>query len=102
MEAKKFLERWKRMCREKSNCETCALRETCSLDPMKWDIDTVVSAVERTKKDSLLEKYPRAILMDGGVPKACPKNLDSEYDCSKYSSCLKCREEYWNGETTDL
>lgn len=99
MEAREFLEKFRKMCNMYPTCEGCPLDgKPCG--PILFDINKVVSIVEswhpRTNKDALLETYPRAILMDGGIPKACPKNLDSEYDCNKFSSCLKCREEYWN------
>lgn len=100
MEAREFLEKYRKMCNTYPTCEGCPLDgEPCG--PIICDINKTVSAVAswhpRTNKDALLEKYPRAILMDGGVPKACPKNLDSDYDCSIHASCMKCREEYWNG-----
>ena len=104
MEAREFLEKFQKMCKAYPACNGCQLKEGgCRLT--STNIDVLLSVVEswhpRTNKDALLETYPRAILMDGGVPKACPKNLDSEFNCSEYVSCMKCREEYWNGETTD-
>ena len=103
MEARVFLEKWKKMCKKHPQCLGCPLYENrdCYRNIEDFKVDKIVDTVEswnpRTNKDALLEKYPRAILMDGGTPKACPKNLDSDYDCSIYTSCMKCREEYWNG-----
>ena len=99
MEAREFLEKFRKMCNTYPACEGCPLDgKLCG--PIVFNINDVVSTVEnwklRTRKDYLLEHYPNAILMDGGTPKACPKNLDSEYDCSIHASCMKCREEYWN------
>ena len=101
MEARVFLEKWKQICMSFKFCDECPLKGTgsCNL-PEDMNPDILVSTMEnwkpKTRKDALLEHYPNAILMDGGTPKACPKNLDSDYDCSIYTSCMKCREEYWN------
>ena len=100
MEAREFLEKFYDMCEAHPFCGGCPLRD-CGCRVTLTTIDKLLSTVEnwhrKTRKDALLEHYPNAILMDGGTPKACPKNLDSEYDCSIYTSCMKCREEYWNG-----
>ena len=100
MEAREFLEKFQKMCKAYPACNGCPLKEGgCRLTII--GIDKLLSTVEnwnpKTRKDALLEHYPNAILMDGGTPKACPKNLDSlNNPCHKYASCLKCREDYWN------
>lgn len=101
MEAREFLEKWKKICNSFPTCDKCPMyfEDTdCGMEEI--DIDVLIPIVEswhrKTRKDALLEHYPKAILMDGGTPKACPKNLDSDYDCSIHASCMKCREEYWN------
>ena len=102
MEAREFLEKWKRICNSFDSCTECPFKnnQQCIHLPGMMDMDLIFEFVEnyhsKTRKDALLEKYPRAILMDGDVPKACPNNLDSDYDCSIHASCMKCREEYWN------
>ena len=99
MEAREFLEKFQKMCKTYPICDGCPLKDVgCRLTVIGIDklLSTVESWHRKTRKDALLEHYPNAILMDGGTPKACPKNLDSDYDCSIYTSCMKCREEYWN------
>lgn len=50
---------------------------------------------KRTRKDVLLEKFPKAIIAKSGEPTACAYDLGLNDDCK--SDCAKC----WNTEVEE-
>ena len=53
---------------------------------------------KRTNKDVLLAAFPNANVDDNGIPYACPKWLDADYNCDKFGICLRCRQTHWLAE----
>ena len=107
MDALKFLNEFKRMCKfyaKKYDCEGCPLYKEdgllCNISELSYDERThVLNLVEKWSKEHsertylsvLLEKFPKTNL-ENGAPMICPSDLGFHCDC--ISNCKEC----WNRE----
>lgn len=114
MDAVKFIEERKRLCKMYANCSGCPANDNGSR--CKFNItmgDEGAKQVElmeewsaahqrKTRQSVFLEQYPDAEIDSGGAIAICPTALSSAYrdDTEKcvYVSCAKCRREFWMQE----
>lgn len=121
MDAVKFLEEAKRLCRGYEKCEACPVYgdgyDDCRIDAVQ-DIDEeiAVNIVEKwakehprkTNQDKFLEAFPETELKRGFID-ICPRAVSKEYrsksneygTCSLISlkhSCEQCEKEFWLSE----
>ena len=89
MDAKRFLEKLKRMCKSYgNNCKDCPARDSdggCIPEeaPCYWDVDNILEMVEqwteehprKTRLDDFLKKYPNAQVNGQGLPYMVPRIL---------------------------
>lgn len=112
MDAKKFLEEWKRMCHNFGDygCGDCPVHSYCKqYSPDSWtglcdssmSIDDLISRVEqwasehpkKTRLDDFREKYPNARVIEKGLPFILPRLLGY----CQADSCRNCPHyEDWN------
>lgn len=111
MDADKFMHDAGRMCGANENCTTCNSIDCCS--PTSWRdarqrtrfIENVRQWTELNPETTMLwdflEKYPKAMLDERGLPSfVCPHyfGYDSEPYCATgHSDCVKC----WNRPLED-
>lgn len=117
MDAVKFLEEAKRMCRFFSHvacvgCPALINRQNCMFADVIVNYGTkttdAVAIVEEWSKEhpikirnsEFLKHYPNADVLDNGVVSLCPKLIDGYnpsagcYD----TDCYNCKTEYWRQE----
>lgn len=111
MDAKEFLNEFKRMCDfyGKEECCGCPFNkeglmicESLTLYDPKYILDTVEKwSKEHPKKtylSVLLEKFPKTVLNEFGIPSFCPSYLGfkefQDARCGEYERCENC----WNKE----
>lgn len=51
---------------KKNECLECIFKNSCNEDPIDWEIPE-----RKTRKDTLLEKYPDAQIRPDGIPEVC-------------------------------
>lgn len=97
------MRQYKRMCEKNIHCSNCELNSLENDKVCRWRLMERPSAAEaiimnwaaanpeKTMKDVLIEKFPKAKLRDDGTPTACVMNLGfpgyglvchSVYDCA--------------------
>ena len=104
MDAIKFLEEAKRMCKSYEHCIDCPLEYyDCSLGAVE-NPQTEVEIVERwakehtkTRQSEFLKMFPNA-KVSNGVISICPKHIDSECGADCEEDCTNCRKNYWFAE----
>ena len=106
MDAIKFLEEAKRMCKSYEHCTNCPLEYyDCSLGAVE-NPQTEVEIVERwakehtkTRQSEFLKMFPNASQQDG-LLNINPCTIDLKYRPSRGCriNCLNCRKEYWLAE----
>lgn len=114
MDALKFLNEVKRMCEfytKGYDCDDCPLCKKdgllCDISELSYDKHTqVLSLVEKWSKEHpkrtylsvLLEKFPKTVLNEFGIPSFCPSYLGfkefQDARCGEYERCENC----WNKE----
>lgn len=113
MDALEFLNEFKRMCeyyeKYNSNCTICPLYDKNSYicrGIKNCNSKYILDAVERWSKEHpkrtylsvLLEKFPKTVLNEFGIPSFCPSYLGfkefRDARCGEYERCENC----WNKE----
>lgn len=51
----------------------------------------------KTRLDKFAEIFPKLALDSDGIPRVCPKILNSELICLD-NLCIRCKEKYWLGQ----
>lgn len=107
MDAVKFLQERKRMCRTYGNCGNCPLEDENCGGVLNVDAESLVRAVEewsaarshRTRQSVFLEHYPNAKVREG-VLAICPQAVEGDsYNNTchyGYKTCDGCRKTYWH------
>ena len=114
MDAVKFIEERKRLCKTYVSCSGCPANDNNDRCKLSRTVgDEAAKQVElleewsaahprKTRQDVLLEQYPDAAIDSGGTIALCPTAFSSAYrdDTEKcvYVSCDKCRREFWMQE----
>lgn len=49
---------------------------------------------QKTRQDIFLERYPKARLVNGGLP-ICPNLIDDVTSCCNEQTCSECQKRYW-------
>ena len=110
MDAVKFIEECRRMCKMHKRCHgceallddySCVFGVTGDVAPIKqveflekWS----AAHPRKTRQSVFLEQYPEADLSTGTV-NVCPNTLYSgKCDCTRYKNCLSCKREFWMQE----
>lgn len=119
MDAKLFIETYKRMCHAVEDCIFCPLyvdeKDGCAMDGFKEGTkctDDILNAVEKwynehplktrlNEAKKLFVNLP--LTSDGKYPMIDPCQVDSKIrdECATsrfFGSCDKCRNDYWNSE----
>lgn len=111
MDAVRFIEERKRLCKSQGYCTNCPLKGTpCGgyMNTTDADAGRMVAAVEewsaahprKTRQSVFLEQWPNAKLV-GGVLHINPCKVDSSFSknvlCSSLQ-CPKCQREFWMQE----
>lgn len=117
MDAVKFLEEVKKMCKSQSVCVedhkacpiVCHRNGYCIGSALKTieedDFPNIVNIVEqwsrKTRSNEFLKHYPNAIIDSRGIVDICPKAIDKDYTpangCAN-TSCGECSYKYWSKE----
>lgn len=114
MDAVKFIEGRKRLCKTYANCSGCPSNDSGARCKFSLTMgDEAAKQVElleewsathprKTRQSVFLEQYPEAKIDDDGVIAICPTAFSSVYrdDIGKcaWVSCSKCRHEFWMQE----
>lgn len=117
MDAVKFLEEVKKMCKSQSTCvednKACPIvcyRNGYCIGPALKTIEedvfpNIVNIVEqwsrKTRSSEFLKNYPNATIGCYGVIDICPKAVDKNYKPVKGcddTSCNECSNKYWRQE----
>lgn len=116
MDAVKFYNEAKRICKYYKHCAGCIadVNDDCAFDMAAAPIgtDEVVALVEqwakehprKTRQSVFLEHYPEAKRSEDGVLTICPMAVSAAYrnekgGCKTYSCvCDDCRREFWMQE----
>lgn len=117
MDAVKFFEESKRMCRSFNRCTDCPLVNfedhfyPCKLDgyiPESKEIDKVVSTVEKwseenpvkTRQSEFLNMFPDAKIGNNGILVFLPCEMDKtqKEQCDEHKECQDCCKKYWLAE----
>lgn len=112
MDAVKFIEEHRRMCRSFGNiCKGCPANiddEMCKFSPYSSEYGAAeqIKLVEewsaahprKTRQSIFMEQYPQAMCVDG-ILVACPKVVDKSSSCSTTCfNCAECRRDFWGQE----
>lgn len=124
MEAIKFLEEAKRMCRSHDVCEGCPVltkEDSCAINielkSSSQELKRIVESVQKwssdhpkvTRLSNLLRIFPDLFLDDARFPSGCVRDYDQTYDCpikkgaligNTFDSCVVCKQQFWNEEIT--
>lgn len=113
MDAVKFIEGRKRLCKAHDMCKDCPANRNIGCIfrlSVGDDPNEQVNLVEewaaahprKTRQSVFLEQYPDAKIDDDGVIAICPTAFSSAYrdDIGKcaWVTCSKCRSEFWSQE----
>lgn len=116
MDAVKFIEESKRMCRSHDGCYECSARaddDSCKLHTLygvsateKIELIEAWSAAHprKTRQSVFLEQWPETVLDAFGVVQLCPMYIsathrDSDGECKDLEGlCIDCRREFWMQE----
>lgn len=110
MDAVEYLKTRKRMC--ESTPESCS---SCPLSVGNNGIHTVcdifinthpeqaVAIVEqwaeehpvKTRQSELMKLFPNLEVDVFGMCIICPRHFDTKFECSRFSNCRECCENYW-------
>lgn len=95
------MRQWERLCATQNRCFECPMyhcRSRAMQNPDDFEesiMDWAAKHPEKTMKDVLLEKFPKAKLRDNGTPFTCPHYLGfpaMSKVCVCPSQCAEC----WN------
>lgn len=124
MEAIKFLEEAKRMCRSHDVCEGCPVltkEDSCAINielkSSSQELKRIVESVQKwssdhpkvTRLSNLLRIFPDLFLDNARFPSGCVRDYDQTYDCpikkgaligNTFDSCVVCKQQFWNEEIT--
>lgn len=115
MDAVKFIEEHRRMCRTYYGCDGCLAHNdddgSCRFSTIVGDgADEQIALLEKwsaahprkTRQDLFLEQYPNAKTSEKGILYICPiyvdKNTTIKYSCICSTNCSDCRREFWMQE----
>lgn len=117
MDAVKFLEEVKKICKSQSTCVednkacpiVCHRNGYCIGSALKTieedDFPNIVNIVEqwsrKTRSSEFLKHYPNVGVFNNGAVNICPKLLDKSYNPSagcNDTNCYDCKTEYWMQE----
>lgn len=112
---------YNRMCKSFEDCDNCPLEEKClssdinlvskELDKINDEVLKWIAANPEPQKHTNLSLFKQIFPdfqrdKDGnikeGYSEICSKSFDKNWDCSLYNSCMKCKDEFWNKERTDI
>lgn len=113
MDAVKFIEEHRRMCKSFGNtCKGCPANiddEMCKFSPYSSEYKAAeqirlleewsAAHPRRTRQDVFLEQWPDAVLDKDGVLRICPSfvggDTPEKYKCICLTDCDACRREFW-------
>lgn len=104
MDAVKFIEEHRRMYKVTGKHLPTLAEGIPAEDVVKEVEEWAAAHPRKTRKSVFLEKYPEALVFDGGTLSACPVLFSFGYRnayggcASPYGSCADCRREFWMQE----
>lgn len=115
MDAVKFIEEFRRMCKSFGNtCKGCPANvddDRCKFSPFQGDEaaeqiklleEWSAAHPRKTRQSVFLKQYPNAVLDKDGVLRICPSfvggDTPEKYKCICLADCSDCRREFWMQE----
>ena len=115
MDAVKFIEEHRRMCRTYYGCDGCLAHNddgSCRLSTIVGDgVDEQIALLEewsaahprKTRQSVFLEQWPNCMIDNDGVVGICPRNIDNKCICDlerfhDFRGCSACRRKFWMQE----
>ena len=109
MDAIEYFQNKKRMCENFSHCHDCPLGFNnhegdivCNEFEMNYpeQADEIVEkwAAEhpvKTRQSELMKLFPNLERDALGMCTICPRHFDTKFECSRFSNCQECCENYW-------